>query len=66
MMKTVSQAAVNAEPARAFADIWRRPLAVCCVRKHEEEAVLRMLIAQNERNPNVWSDAEAREARSSA
>jgi hypothetical protein len=59
MMKTVSQAAVNAEPARAFADIWRRPLAVCCVRKHKEEAVLRALFAQNERIPNGWGDARS-------
>ena len=59
MMKTASQVAANAELARAFADIRRAS-------KHEEEAVLRMFYAQNERNPNGWSDARAPVARSSA
>ena len=35
LIKAARKTAANAGLARAFADIWRRPLAVCCVRKHD-------------------------------
>ena len=55
----MSQSLTNIVLARMFVRPWRTP-------KHEEEAVLRTVFAQNERIPNGWSIARAPAARSNA
>ena len=60
MIKAVRKKGANAEPARAFADIFRTPT-------HEEEATQRRSMRLRRGGiPNGWSDASARDALSSA
>lgn len=59
MMKTASQVAANAELARAFADIFRAPT-------HEHGEIFCTGSAKKIGNANVWSDARALDAQSSA
>ena len=59
LIKAARKVNANAELAQVFADIFRAPT-------HEEKAILCAGRVQNERFPNVWSDAGARDARSGA
>ena len=59
MIKAARKAAANAELARAFADIFRAPT-------HEHGKVFCTECAKKIGNANGWSDAKARNARSSA
>ena len=59
MIKAARKAGANAELARAFADIFRAPT-------HEHGEIFCAESAKKIGNANVWSDARALDAQSSA
>ena len=59
MIKAARKADANAEPARAFADIFRAPT-------HEHEEIFCTECAKKIGNANGWSAVRARDAQNSA